>query len=228
MSPGPETDEQAKPGSGKPDTILKAAQAVFLRDGFGIASMEVIAREAEVSKQTVYNHFAGKEELFKAVIERRCSIMGAALDKGFLEHGDDIEQALTAFGENLLDVMLSPESMSMKRLLQSESRRHPHLAETFYRLGPDATAKRLANYLAEQSRRGRLVVRDSRVAAEQFASMLPGHLRMRHLTGLADPPTRSERNRWVANAVRLFLDGARPREAPGKTGMLRSMWRRRS
>lgn len=215
-----------KVAGNKHDTILKAAQTVFLRDGFSTSSMEAIAREADVSKQTVYNHFAGKEELFRAVIERRCSLMRTELDKGFLQHGDDIEQVLTAFGQNVLEVMLSPQSMWLKRLLQTEGRRHPQLAETYYRLGPDATANRLADFLIEQTQRGRLAIHDPRIAAEQFVSMLPGHLRMRHLIGMSDPPTEAERKRWVASAVRLFLDGIRPRE--GGRNVLRSMLRRRN
>jgi AcrR family transcriptional regulator len=226
MNGKPDKPEREKSARDKHDVILRAAQTVFLRDGFSTTSMEVIAREAEVSKQTVYNHFAGKEELFRAVIERRCALMEAELDKGFLQHGDDIEQVLTAFGQNILDVMLSPQSMWLKRLLQTEGRRHPQLAETYYRLGPDATANRLADFFSDQIRRDRLAIRDPRIAAEQFVSMLPGHLRMRHLIGMTEPPTRAERKRWVTSAVRLFLDGARPRETE-RGGVLRSMLRRR-
>ncbi|MDN5864993.1 MAG: TetR/AcrR family transcriptional regulator [Gammaproteobacteria bacterium] len=196
---------------GKRAQVLNAAQNVFLREGFESASMEAIASEAGVSKQTIYNHFGGKEDLFRAMVEHRCAVMGEELDKGILAHGDDVEQVLVTFGQNLLDVMLSPEAMWMKRLLQSEGSRHPQLAEAFYRLGADATAHRLAGYLEEQNRKGSLAVRDPRIAAEQFASMLPGHLRLRHLIGLAAPPTREECRRRVVNAVQLFLEGARPR-----------------
>src|SRR5690625_289637 len=134
MSTEQDKAERDKATGDKHDAILNAAQTVFLRDGFSTTSMETIAREAEVSKQTVYNHFSGKEELFRAVIERRCSLMEAELNKGFLRHGDDVEQVLTAFGQNILDVMLSPQSMWLKRLLQTEGGRDPQLAGTFYRL----------------------------------------------------------------------------------------------
>lgn len=201
---------------GKRNLVLTAAQSVFLREGFEPSSMEAIAREAQVSKQTIYNHFGSKEELFRAVVERRCTLMGEQLNAGFLAYGDNVEKALTVFGRNLLEVMLSPQAMWMKRLLQSESHRHPQLAKIFYQLGPDATANRLAEYLAAQNVKGRLAVRDPRISAEQFVAMLPGHLRLRHLIGLADPPTRREQARWVANAVELFLEGARARnQGPG-------------
>ena len=54
------------------ESILAAAKRAFLAAGFGAVSMDTIAREAGVSKATVYAHFGSKEELFGAVIEREC------------------------------------------------------------------------------------------------------------------------------------------------------------
>ncbi|MGH8225428.1 MAG: TetR/AcrR family transcriptional regulator [Gammaproteobacteria bacterium] len=195
----------------KRDTILAAAQNAFLRDGYDAANMESIAQEAAVSKQTIYNHFGSKEDLFRAIVEARCENLSVALDHEFLDQGDDPERVLSAFGETVLEAMLSRENMRMHRLLQNEGRRYPRLAEIFYRQGPDSAANRLAKYLAEQTTKGRLAVKDPRIAAEQFVTMLSGHLRLRHLIGLADPPTPDKRKQYVANAVHLFLNGARPR-----------------
>lgn len=195
----------------KREDILAAAQNVFLREGYAAAGMESIAREAGVSKQTVYNHFGSKEDLFRAIVQARCEKLSGAFGPEFLDRGDDPERVLSAFGETVLDVMLSPETMLMHRLLQGEGRRYPRLAGIYYRQGPDRAANRLARYLAEQTAKGRLAVADPRIAAEQFVTMLSGHLRLRHLIELAEPPSPEERRQYVANAVHLFLDGARPR-----------------
>lgn len=196
----------------KRDCVLAAAQNVFLREGYAAASMESIAQEADVSKQTVYNHFGSKEDLFRAIVQARCEYLSSALGDEFLDRGDDPERVLSAFGDIVLDVMLSRESMRMHRLLEGEGRRYPRLAEIFYRQGPDRVSNRLAKYLAEQTAKGRLAVDNPRIAAEQFVTMLSGHLRLRHLIGLADPPTSDKRRQYVANAVHLFLNGARPRK----------------
>src|SRR5260370_5634147 len=58
---------RGEPG-GKAETILAAAERAFLASGFGAVTMDAIAREAGVSKATVYAHFIGKEALFGAVI----------------------------------------------------------------------------------------------------------------------------------------------------------------
>lgn len=49
--------------------ILKGAQQVFERKGFHAASMELIARQARVSKGLAYNYFRSKEDLLMAVLE---------------------------------------------------------------------------------------------------------------------------------------------------------------
>jgi len=53
------------------DIVLEAAEGVFGEQGFQGASMEDIARQAELSVGSLYNFFPGKEALFAAVIERR-------------------------------------------------------------------------------------------------------------------------------------------------------------
>jgi AcrR family transcriptional regulator len=52
----------------KRQAILNAATEIFLKGGYLGTSMEEIATLSEVSKQTVYKHFASKEALFIAVV----------------------------------------------------------------------------------------------------------------------------------------------------------------
>ena len=62
-----------RPGLSKAkyDQILRGARQVFLESGYGSASMDRIAREAGVSKGTLYNYFANKETLFATMIQGR-------------------------------------------------------------------------------------------------------------------------------------------------------------
>jgi AcrR family transcriptional regulator len=50
--------------------ILRAAAAAFARGGFAGTSMEDVASEAGITRLIVYRHFASKEELYRAVLER--------------------------------------------------------------------------------------------------------------------------------------------------------------
>ena len=63
--------ENAKTGAFlKREQILQGATRVFLQHGYAGTSMDRVAAEAGVSKQTIYSHFQDKEGLFTALIER--------------------------------------------------------------------------------------------------------------------------------------------------------------
>src|SRR5262245_43019487 len=51
--------------------IIDGASRMFLAQGFDAASMGAIAREAGVSKGTLYVYFKSKEELFEAIVEEQ-------------------------------------------------------------------------------------------------------------------------------------------------------------
>src|SRR5689334_13684609 len=50
--------------------ILDGASAAFAKGGYAATSMEEIAAAANVSKLLLYRDFAGKRELYQAVLER--------------------------------------------------------------------------------------------------------------------------------------------------------------
>ncbi|ENW27085.1 hypothetical protein F924_02289 [Acinetobacter lwoffii ATCC 9957 = CIP 70.31] len=56
----------------KRQRILSVAKALFLEHGYHTSSMNQIAREAGVTKLTVYNHFQDKATLFTCAIEDTC------------------------------------------------------------------------------------------------------------------------------------------------------------
>ncbi|MCR4817392.1 MAG: TetR/AcrR family transcriptional regulator [Fretibacterium sp.] len=53
-------------------SIIEAATAEFLTYGFKDASMRRIASAAGMSASGLYKHFAGKEEMFSALVEPAC------------------------------------------------------------------------------------------------------------------------------------------------------------
>src|ERR1700739_829548 len=58
---------------GKRAAILEGARAVFMRDGFAQGSMDAVAAEAGVGKQTIYRPFRSKEALVEALVEAMCA-----------------------------------------------------------------------------------------------------------------------------------------------------------
>jgi len=74
--------------------ILQAAKFLFLTHGYHGTSMRMIADAANITPAAIYNHFAGKEALFTALIEHLAPIeqMSAMLEQ---ISGDDTETIMT-------------------------------------------------------------------------------------------------------------------------------------
>jgi AcrR family transcriptional regulator len=51
------------------ERIIEAAARIFARRGYGDATVQDIAGEAEISMGALYHHFASKEELFRAIVD---------------------------------------------------------------------------------------------------------------------------------------------------------------
>lgn len=189
--------------SSKQDAIREAATRVFLREGYG-ASMDVVAAEAGVSKQTVYHHFGSKEGLFRAIVEALSEdFLGVLVERE--RAGDDPATTLGELAHRFLSLLVAPSSLALYRMLVAEAPRFPDLAREFYGAGPGRAVRRLAAWLEEQDRRGRLAVPDPALSAEQFLGALVGHIQLRALLGLPAAPCRSDLRRAAAYAVEGFL-----------------------
>ena len=200
-------------GSQKHGAISDAARRVFLRDGYR-ASMDLVAAEAGVSKQTVYNHFGSKEGLFRAIVEG-CSEEFLTVLVEREAGGGDARETLHQFGLRFLALVLDPQSLALHRMLVAEAPRFPDLAAEVYRAGPGRAVRRLAAYLEQQDRRGTLVVPDPVLSAEQFLGSLTGHVHFRALVGVARPSP-AEIERIVRHAVGSFLGACNPAGRKGE------------
>lgn len=165
----------------KSEAILDAAMALFAEKGAS-ASMEQIARKAGVSKQTLYNRYASKVDIGRALAERRSDAITAPLRSG----GEPVE-VLTALAATLLNKLCGPDGRGDMRGVALMSPHAPDLAEAVYHAGPGESLRRLSAWLDEQDRSGRLRVPDPDHAAEMFTGMVMGHGHLRGILGIANP-----------------------------------------
>jgi AcrR family transcriptional regulator len=199
-------------GGGKADAILGAAEHAFLAAGFGAVTMDAIAREAGVSKATVYAHFAGKEELFGAIVvhlsERRFGGFSAeALD------ARDIAASLTTIAVRFLDLVLSHEAIALNRIIIGEVTRFPVLGQVFWEAGPARTRVQIEAFLRRAVAVGSLDIPDPRLAAEQFIALARGEIHQRSLLRLEDSADPAALGAAATNAVATFLRAFAPSPA---------------
>jgi AcrR family transcriptional regulator len=199
--------------SSKAESILAAAKHSFLAAGFGAVSMDTIAREAGVSKATVYAHFAGKEELFGAVIDRECERYFARFSSGELDPRD-ARASLTVLGRRFLELLLSPDGIALYRIILGDVTRFPRLGELFWRAGPERQRVQIETFLKSAVASGTLDLVDTRLAAEQFVSLVRGDVQLRHLLRLETDPDRRAISAAVDGAVAIFLQAFERRSTP--------------
>ncbi|WP_426233330.1 TetR/AcrR family transcriptional regulator [Pararhizobium sp. DWP3-4] len=199
----------------KRKSILEAAAQVFCRQGFTGASIDEIAAEACVSRQTVYNHYREKENLFTAVVEDvmdRANAMLFTTLSTFPEKPDNLEDDLVAFAVRLShNCICNQDGKFLRKLVQSEGERYPHLFESWRQHGPGKIGTALAALFARLAHKGLLQADDFDVAARQFLALVNADLQMSTLFGVT--PTEAELDIAARNAVRTFMRAYGPAQA---------------
>ena len=95
------------------ERVLRAATSSFLARGYG-SSIDDIARRAGVARQTVYQHFASKDELFKAVAGDLAKRVLVELE------GEDVRRSLLRFGLEYRKRALGAQGIATFRTLVPE------------------------------------------------------------------------------------------------------------
>src|SRR5262245_51502974 len=190
--------------------IMEGARAVFLAQGFDGASMGEIARQAGVSKGTLYVYFDSKEALFEAIVEEES---GSQAERVFaLDSNDhDVEAVLTRLGCAYVRFLCRAGGQSSLRTVISISERMPAIGKQFYEAGPATGIARLSRYLEDQIAGGFLAIPDIEVAAAQFLDSCQSTLFKPLIFNFGGPPTDERINHVVGIAVRTFLAAYAPR-----------------
>ena len=186
------------------DQVLEGARTIFLRDGFEGASVDDIAREAGVSKATLYSYFPDKRLLFMEVAKAECRRQADEAEE-LINDSAPVEQVLRLAAERIMDFVLSDFGQRVFRICVAESDRFPGLGHEFYHSGPELIRNRVAEYLEKAVRRGALQITDIPLAAEQFLQLCKADLHERMIFGMADCCTAVDRKRVIDGAISMFM-----------------------
>jgi AcrR family transcriptional regulator len=188
--------------------ILDAATRVFAEQGYANASLEKVAAAAGMTKGAVYWHFASKQDLFLAIIERNLSQQLRQLP-GQIEQmlvNNDPEAALANWLKSQFDCLEAGEGGAMLFLEFVTSSREPEVREklqTLYGRSIDA----IGAFLTEVQRKGYM--------ADGFDPQYVGILVDALLKGIVIEwlidPTRCRLEPLLDNAARMLWRGLAPR-----------------
>ena len=183
----------------KREQILQGATCVFLQHGYAGTSMDRVAAEAGVSKQTIYSHFQDKEGLFTALIER-VTTRQLKLEFGS-EPSFEGEPAilLRRIAEAYLTKMDDQEFIDLFRVVVAEAARFPELAQLFTRTVIQPSCYSLSLYFESHPE---LNILDPEASAQIFFGSLSAFiLSQQVLYGKYIMPMDTER--WINSLITL-------------------------
>ncbi len=188
----------------KYDQVLDGARRVFMRDGFDGASVDDIAREAGVSKATLYSYFPDKRLLFTEICSSECRRQTEEAEAA-MDYSAPIEALLTFAAERIAGFLVSDFGRNMFRLIVAEGNRFPDIAQEFYRNGPGLIHDRLVHHMKHLAANGVLRIEDFDLAADQFAQLCKAHIHEKLIFGLADTIRPEDVQKSITGAVEMFL-----------------------
>ena len=184
--------------------ILQAAKSIFLKMGYHATNMNQIAKEAGVTKLTVYNHFQDKANLFICAIEESCeeSIRAKQFE---LTPESDFRQALYLMCQRALSIIYLPEAMKLDRVLFELAAEQNPLTQQFF----DASHTRMCHVWCdffEQAITLNFIQADDPLKqTELIVALMLGRRHHKVLLGLDSVPTTVEIEQMIEQAIELFL-----------------------
>lgn len=189
--------------------IIDGALHVFARKGFEQATNREIAAAAGIgSPGLIYHYFQDKSDLLRQVLEQRMPLLQ------LLTHPEELMSlspaaALARFGRAYLQVMESPTSVAVMRVIVGEAIRRPQVARIVGEIGPNRAFRFLADYLRRQMDAGMLRRADPGVAARCFMGPLVLFVLSREV--LEQPDALSmDAETVLATTLEVFLRGMQP------------------
>lgn len=193
--------------------IIRVAAETFQELGYERTSMLTIAERMRGSKQTLYNYFASKEDLLRAVL---AFDVGEVADQalGNLRAEKSLRKGLARLGEVYLARQLAPLAISNIRNVATQPA-ESGIGEDFYQNILCAAWKRVADAFNELMVQGMLVRADPWLAAMHFKGLVLQDFLERQLLNAAkatSPKVIETAAKQAADAFLKIYGAEEPRE----------------
>jgi AcrR family transcriptional regulator len=162
--------------------ILEAATQLFARQGFQGTTTKQISEHTGVTEALIFRHFASKDDLYWAVIERKITAAapGEHMRERLSAGGNDLE-ILSGVAAQILERRAKDQSLS--RLLLYTALENHRLSHRFFRTYVAECYEVLADYIRRRIADGAFRPVDPLLAARGFLGMVVYHSWIQELFG---------------------------------------------
>ncbi|MEL6340612.1 MAG: TetR/AcrR family transcriptional regulator [Myxococcota bacterium] len=186
------------------ERLIDAARELFAECGVAALSTDRLAKEARVSKASLYKYFGGKSELFAAIIDKDSEEFKIAPDLDF-ETASEFLNHVIEFGAALSRLLARPEIQRMTGAVINHAGSDPETAQLYFDRTVETCRKDLTKLIDKGVKRG-FVTRDipSRRLATYLLSLWEGIDHYRHKLQLKERPKAMSRS-VVEECCRMVL-----------------------
>lgn len=182
---------------------------MFLENGFQLTTMEGVAAAMGMTKRTIYARYEDKAALFLATVQRAIDRTMTSVEELRAAETEDLEATLIAIGQMRIADLSRPEGVRLRRIINTESYRFPQIFSMSYEQGAKPVITFLTDLFRRHDNAGAICAQQPDMAANVFMSMVVGGPVRLLVSG--NPMSSTEIDDWVSAAVRLFLNGIKPR-----------------
>lgn len=118
----------------RPQEIIAAGLAEFAERGFAATRLEDVAARAGIVKATIYRYFESKEALFEAALLSGIEPAFDALPEMIADYDGSTSDLIRLLIGHLYETLFNPEVELLARIIISEGRRFPDVAQLYHRL----------------------------------------------------------------------------------------------
>lgn len=117
----------------RPAEIIEAGLRAFAENGFAGTKLEDVALRAGIVKGTIYRYFDSKEALFEAAVKSRFKPFVAEVEQLVATFPGSSADLLRLVIRQVYSQMFEPDVQALMRVIISEGRRFPAIAELYHR-----------------------------------------------------------------------------------------------
>jgi TetR/AcrR family transcriptional regulator len=190
-----------KPAAERRTQLIDVAIGVFARKGFGGATTKEIAVAAGVTEAIIFRHFATKQDLYKAILDSRCTnpeIESWFADtQQFMDRKDDEGLFRHLISKIIASIREDPR---FERLMLHAALEGHEIAIMYHNQFALPIGKQLIEYISKRQRAGAIRACDSKAVIFAIAGAAHYYAHQKYLYQSAELPMPDEA------ATEAFLD----------------------
>lgn len=192
--------------SKKRNAILDASIICFTEFGFDNTSMDLIARKADASKRTLYNHFENKEALFQAVI-RRFLIEFSLNEIADYQPDVPVAEQLAQIIDHYIKTFLHDDNwLAFTRIALGVFISQPEITVNIREICHEIE-QRFVHWLTDAREAGKISIDDPQCTSDIFHAAIDGAFLWPSILGQPPSPENAEKYKKhiIADFIKLYV-----------------------